>query len=75
MNTENKEQEKDTQNFKKTRKRNVKIKILAAKLEKKQVLKNKISFYFVICDLRKQKTMKGYILLNPKFKKLIYEDA
>ena len=50
-------------------------KILATKFKKTQVLKEKISFFYVICDLRKQKTMKGYILLNPIFKKQIYEDG
>ena len=49
--------------------------MLATKFKKTQVLKDIISFFFVICDLRKEKTRKGYILLNPIFKKYIYEDG
>ena len=30
--------------------------------------------FFRICDLRKQKTIKGHIFLNIIFKKYIYED-
>ena len=30
--------------------------------------------FFIICDLRKQKTIKGHIFLNIKLKKQIYED-
>ena len=30
--------------------------------------------FFRICELRKQKTIKGHIFLNIKYKKQIYED-
>ena len=50
------------------------MKIKTKKWKENTRLEAKISFFSLICELRKVKTFKGQIIINLKYKKLIKED-